>query len=173
MIQSSYKDRVDWVSQSGDRDWVTDVFASHAYDVTHRLIDTNIKMKKMKRGPTNALHLSSRTRRLTCRPDNLSEEVVHTYIESISFLNMGNKASAVLSAVKPGEAISNVNKQLGLEEDAAVVEKKKAVERGALKKERDLRQQERVTEFRSKQVERDIRKASLQEKWNKSRRENS
>jgi hypothetical protein len=87
--------------------------------------------------------------------------------------NMGNKASAVMSAVKPGEAISNVNKQLGLEEDQAVVEKKKEVERGALKKERDLRQKERVTEFRTKQVERDIRKASLQEKWNRSHQQNS
>jgi hypothetical protein len=86
---------------------------------------------------------------------------------------MGNKASAVMSAVKPGEAISNVNKQLGLEEDQAVVEKKKEIERGALKKERDLRQKERVTEFRTKQVERDIRKASLQEKWNRSHQQNS
>jgi hypothetical protein len=86
---------------------------------------------------------------------------------------MGNQASAVLSAVKPGEAISNVNKQLGLEEDVAVVEKKKEIERSALKKERDLLQQERVTEFRTKQVEREIRKTSLQDKWNKSHQQNS
>lgn len=86
---------------------------------------------------------------------------------------MGNQASAVMSAVKPGEAISNVNKQLGLEEDQAAVEKKKEIERGALKKERDLRQKERVTEFRTKQVDREIRKASLQEKWNKSHQQNS
>lgn len=78
-----------------------------------------------------------------------------------------------MSAVKPGEAISNVNKQLGLEEDQAAVEKKKEIERGALKKERDLRQKERVTEFRTKQVDREIRKASLQEKWNKSHQQNS
>ena len=88
---------------------------------------------------------------------------------------MGNQASAAVAAtgIKPGETMKNVNKQLGLAEDEEVIEKKKAMEYSKLKKERDLKQQERVTQFRSKQVERDIRKASLQDKWNRSHQQNS
>jgi hypothetical protein len=88
---------------------------------------------------------------------------------------MGNQASAAAAAtgIKPGKALKNVNKQLGLAEDEEAIEKKKAVEYQSLKKERDLKQQERVTEFRSKQVQREIRKASLQDKWNRSHRQNS
>lgn len=86
---------------------------------------------------------------------------------------MGNKASAAAAAIQPGKALNNVNKQLGLAEDEEAIEKKKAIEYEALKKERDLKQQERVTEYRSKQVEREIRKASLQEKWNRSHQQNS
>jgi hypothetical protein len=86
---------------------------------------------------------------------------------------MGNQASAVMAAIKPGDAVQNVNKQLGLAEDEEANEKKREIEHAALNKERDLRQKERVTAYRSKQVDREIRKASLQEKWNKSRQENS
>ena len=86
---------------------------------------------------------------------------------------MGNKASAAAAAIQPGKALNNVNKQLGLAEDEEAIEKKKAIEYEALKKERDLKQQERITEYRSKQVEREIRKASLQEKWNRSHQQNS
>ena len=88
---------------------------------------------------------------------------------------MGNQASAVAAAngIKPGQALKNVNKQLGLAENEEAIEKKKAIEYQSLKKERDLKQQERVTEFRSKKVQRDIRKASLQDKWNRSHQQNS
>jgi hypothetical protein len=86
---------------------------------------------------------------------------------------MGNKASAAAAAIQPGKALNNVNKQLGLADDEEAIEKKKAIEYEALKKERDLKQQERVTEYRGKQVEREIRKASLQEKWNRSHQQNS
>jgi hypothetical protein len=88
---------------------------------------------------------------------------------------MGNKALAAAAAtgIQPGKAVKNMNKQLGLAEDGEVIEQKKAIEYKTLKKERDLKQQERVTQFRSKQVERDIRKASLQDKWNRSHQQNS
>jgi hypothetical protein len=36
-----------------------------------------------------------------------------------------------------------------------------------------LKQQERATEYRNKQVQREIRKSSLQEKWNRSHQQNS
>jgi hypothetical protein len=86
---------------------------------------------------------------------------------------MGNQASTALAAIKPGQAIKNVNQQLGIADNEEKIEKQKEMEYSALKKERDLKQQERVTEYRSKQVEREIRKASLQDKWNRSHQQNS
>jgi hypothetical protein len=88
---------------------------------------------------------------------------------------MGNQASAaaMASGIKPGQALKNVNKQLGLAEDEEAIEKKRAMEYQSLKQERDLKQQERATEYRNKQVQREIRKSSLQEKWNRSHQQNS
>jgi hypothetical protein len=88
---------------------------------------------------------------------------------------MGNQASTAMAAsgMDPGKAMKNVNQQLGLAQDEEANDKKKAIEYEATKKERDLKQQERVTEYRTKQVKREIRKASLQEKWNRSHQQNS
>lgn len=89
---------------------------------------------------------------------------------------MGNNPSAALAAANAKSGLNNafkdVNKQLGLEGDEKEDQKKKAVG-CANRAESDLRRKERETEYKQKQLERQLRKEKLAAKWSKTHQENA
>ena len=94
---------------------------------------------------------------------------------------MGNGPSQALASVNPAgiavkNAAKNVNQQLGLGGGAdaeAEAQKKRDLQGVANRKEQELRQKERATEYKHKQMERETRKLALKQKWEKSHQDNS